>query len=256
MANQLFNEFMNVVYSGALASARIAPVFYLLPFLNTGYLTGSVRIPVMILIALSVWPFNVTDYNVIKEKVNLVSILFEVGVGFILGILLSLPFWIFQAVGAICDNQRGSMMSGVFDPTTGTDTPELARLFNLFACVIYLQNGGMVYLVETITKSYFICMPFEKCITDISYIYNYLNFLVKKTIMISSPVVGVLLCIEIFLGLLSRFASQLNAFSVLLSVKTFAAICIILLYFTAVSPELVMSFTSYAQYFSIITKGG
>ncbi|WP_249541598.1 type III secretion system export apparatus subunit SctT, partial [Escherichia coli] len=226
---------MYVIYSGALASARIAPIFYLLPFLNTGYLTGSVRMPVMILIAVSVWPFNLTDYNVIKEKVNLISILFEVCIGFILGILLSLPFWIFQAVGAVCDNQRGSMMSSVFDPTTGTDTPELARLFNLFACVIYLHNGGMVYLVDTVTKSYYICMPFEKCKISIPYLFNYLNYLVKQTILISSPVVGVLLCVEVFLGLLSRFASQLNAFSVLLSVKTFAAICIILLYFTTVS---------------------
>ncbi|PAZ54320.1 EscT/YscT/HrcT family type III secretion system export apparatus protein, partial [Escherichia coli] len=82
-----------------------------------------------------------------------------------------------------------------------------------------------------------------------------LNYLVKQTILISSPVVGVLLCVEVFLGLLSRFASQLNAFSVLLSVKTFAAICIILLYFTTVSPELIMSLKSYSKYFNLLVTG-
>jgi type III secretion protein T len=58
--------------------------------------------------------------------------------------------------------------------------------------------------------------------------------------VISSPVVAALLLSEVVLGLLSRFAPQMNAFAVSLTVKSGIALFIMLLYFSPFLPERIM----------------
>ncbi|MDE1711673.1 flagellar biosynthetic protein FliR, partial (plasmid) [Chromobacterium amazonense] len=64
-----------------------------------------------------------------------------------------------------------------------------------------------------------------------------LNQVVSQAVVLASPVVAALLLSEVLLGLLSRFAPQMNAFSVSLTVKSLIALLMLLLYFGPVLPE-------------------
>jgi type III secretion protein SpaR/YscT/HrcT len=78
----------------------------------------------------------------------------EIIIGLFIACLLSSPFWIFLAIGSFIDNQRGATLSSTLDPATGVDTSELARLFNLFSAAVYLTNGGLNFILETLWQSY------------------------------------------------------------------------------------------------------
>jgi type III secretion protein T len=126
------------------------------------------------------------------------------------------------------------------DPANGVDTSELANFLQLFAAAVYLEGGGMLLMLETVGHSYRICAPANGCEIHLSAIVGLLDALVSKTLVISAPVVATLLVSEALLGLLSRYAPQMNAFSVSLTVKSLVALVVLMLYFGVHLPDEVL----------------
>lgn len=63
-------------------------------------------------------------------------------------------------------------------------------------------------------------------------VVHLVNELMLKALILVGPIVVALFVTECALGLLSRFASQLNAFSVALTLKSVIAIFVLLIYLT------------------------
>ncbi|MGL5729271.1 MAG: type III secretion system export apparatus subunit SctT, partial [Plesiomonas sp.] len=188
----------------------------------------------------SLWPYASAVLPPFDTFNYLALIAREVAVGLLLGCLLAWPFWVFHALGCIIDNQRGATLSSSIDPANGVDTSELANFFNLFASVVYLQSGGLELMLEVLTTSYQLCEPLGGCTPPLDPVLNLLNQIISKASVLASPVVAALLLSEMVLGLLSRFAPQMNAFAVSLTVKSGIAIVILLLYFSPVLPDVVL----------------
>lgn len=212
----------------------------MLPFLNSDLLPGVMRNAVIVMVALGVWPYIPHGLAQINGMAYISLLASEATLGVLLGALLSLPFWVFHALGSIIDNQRGATLSSSIDPTTGVDTSEMSNFLNLFAVAIYLQNGGMSLMLDVLSRSYQICDPLTSCTLKWPSIFSLMNVVMSKSIILASPVIAALLLSEVLLGLLSRFAAQLNAFSIALTIKSGVALLIMLLYFRPVLPGSVM----------------
>jgi type III secretion protein SpaR/YscT/HrcT len=160
----------------------------------------------------------------------------ELTIGLALGCLLAWPFWVMHAMGSIIDNQRGATMSSSIDPVNGVDTSELSNFFNLFAAVIYLQAGGMTLMLEVVAESYRLFDPLQGGLPEWRALLPVLNTMMAKAMVLASPVVASMLLSEVLLGVLSRFAPQLNAFAVSLSIKSAIAFAVLLIYFGPTLP--------------------
>jgi type III secretion protein T len=217
--------------------ARLAPIFFMLPFLNNRTLTGAPRNAVIVLVGIAFWPYSSDALPRLDSLGFYALLLQEVGIGLILGLLLSWPFLILHAMGNLIDNQRGAMLGNTVDPANGDDTSELANFLQLFAAAVYLEGGGMKLLVDSLGRSYELCSPILGCELRIQPLLDFLDPLLSKTLIIAAPVVATLLLTEALLGLLARFASQMNAFSVSLTVKGAIALLVLILYFGAHLPD-------------------
>ncbi|MEN2428860.1 type III secretion system export apparatus subunit SctT [Chromobacterium vaccinii] len=235
----LFFDIHGWAATAALGFARVGPAFFILPFLNNNVLTGVARTAVAMLVAQGLWPHPVAAELPADMPPFPLLLLREAMVGLLLGILLAWPFWVFHALGSIIDNQRGATFSSSVDPANGVDTSELANLFNLFAAVIYLQGGGMSLMLELFVQSYRLCDPLSAGMPALFPVLALICKVMAKAIVLASPLVAALLLTEMTLGLLSRFAQQLNAFSVAMTVKSAVALLILLLYFAPVLPNAV-----------------
>jgi len=244
--------------AAALGFARLAPVFFMLPFLNTGVLTGAPRIAVIMLVALALWPATGQTLPALDTFAFYGLVLREASIGVVLGCLLCWPFWVLHGMGNLIDNQRGAMLSNTVDPANGVDTSELANFLQLFAAAVFLEGGGLLLLVETYNTSYRLCSPVEGCELALKPILAMLDPLVSKIIIISSPVVATLLLSEALLGLLARFAPQMNAFAVSLTIKSAIALIVLLLFFGTHLPDeiLRMGHTAEFQLSHWLIKGG
>ncbi|KVP02866.1 EscT/YscT/HrcT family type III secretion system export apparatus protein [Burkholderia ubonensis] len=237
MAFGLFFEIHGWIAVASLGFARVAPVFFILPFLNSNVLNGVVRTSVTMVVAVGLWPHPVDALPSFQTLPFLLMIAREVGVGVLLACLLVWPFWVFHALGSVIDNQRGATLSSSIDPANGVDTSELANLFNLFAATVYLQGGGMTLMLDVMSRSYQLCDPLGACAPTLLPLLGLTNQIIAKALVLASPVVAALLLSEVVLGLLSRFAPQMNAFSVSLTVKSAIALLIMLIYFSPVIPD-------------------
>lgn len=228
--NDLIYQWLSAM---AISSARIMPIFIMLPFLNSSVINNTIRLPVAILIGLSLWP----GFNPVEEKFQVIEyviiLLKESFIGLFLSCLINIPFWVLHAAGCIIDNQRGATISSSIDPLSGVDTSELANFFNLFCAVIFIYNGGIILTLDVINKSYQIFKPFSMALPNLTVIFDLITYSITKSIMIASPLIAICLFTEAILGLLSRFAPQMNVFSLALTVKSFISFMILIFYLSS-----------------------
>lgn len=231
----IFYEWLSTI---VLASARLLPVFFLLPFLNSSVISTIIRYPLVIIVSFSLYPFiNFNSSGAAAAPFTYFFLLLkEVGTGMVLALILSLPFWVFYIAGNIIDQQRGATLSSTYDPLTGIDSSELASFFNLFAALIFLLQGGIQYMLQLFQISYQILDPMTFHLPHMKPLLTFLNVVVSKGIVLSAPPLMAFFMVEIILGLLSRYAPQMNSFSVAMSIKSLIAFFILLLYFVVYAP--------------------
>ncbi|KML40111.1 hypothetical protein VL15_38280 [Burkholderia cepacia] len=241
----------------ALGFVRISPVFYLLPFLNSDVLTGSVRNALIALVVIGLMPFHGDALPAVTGHIPFYSglIVREFIVGILLGLMLGVPFWAFHALGCIIDNQRGATISSSMDPANGVETSELAGFLNVFSAAIYLQRDGLVLMMRTLADSYRIMPLTGEFHLALYPVLTLIGETVWNGAVLASPVLITLLLTETVLGLLSRFAPQLNAFSVSMTVKSLIAIFVMLLYFGPELPHRMMALAAPPSLARWITGG-
>ncbi|MDY7578373.1 type III secretion system export apparatus subunit SctT [Herbaspirillum sp. RTI4] len=215
-----------------LAFARISVCFYILPFLNKSVLIGAAaRNSVIVIVIVGIWPMIAAPLPALDAIDLLFLGLKEALVGLGMGMVLAMPFWVFHAMGAWIDNQRGATISSSIDPLNGIDSTEMSNFLHLFCIVIFLENGGMLNVIEAISDSYRLVGLLEWNGIDFNKCVQVIPRLISKSLSLSAPILLVLFLSEILLGILSRFTPQLNAFSISLGIKSVIALTVLLMYF-------------------------
>lgn len=214
-----------------IGMARIGAVFAWLPYLSTGVLPSKVLRSVMALVVLiGIWPVT-ENVAVPPDKLGmLIAVGMEALIGTAIGLMISLPFHIFHATGSLIDTQRGAGVGAMLNPTSGVEATELANLLQMLAAVVFLMSDGLVPLLEVIVGSYGLIPMGSAFVPDVAMLHSYGGLLISAALAMAAPVLLVMLLVEITLGVLSRFAQQMNAFSISLTVKSFLAFLVLLIY--------------------------
>jgi type III secretion protein SpaR/YscT/HrcT len=219
----------------ALAYARVAPVWLLLPFFSERIFGGLViRNAIIFLMLAGLWPALdfVPDSGGIADGWTLAALACrEAIIGTALGIVLSLPFWICSAVGELIDNQRGATISDVFDPSNGVEASSMAAFLSVFSSAAFLANDGILTVLDALRESYRSIAVGAGFTIDWQACVNLLGSLMRSALQLSGPVVAALFLTEVLLGVLSRFATQLNPFSLAFAVKSLVAFAVFHVYF-------------------------
>lgn len=221
----------------AIAYTRVAPVFYLLPFLNDRVIANAaLKNTVIFVVIAGLWssmghPYADSGGGMLALTMQ------EVTAGLVLGVTLSLPFWVATAIGEFIDNQRGATISDSIDPATGVEASVLAPFVSLFYAAAFLQQGGLLTLVEAIRNSYAVIPAGALLHADPWRFGSLLTDLAGKGLALAAPVLIVMFLSDTILGLFSRFCPQVNAFSLSLTVKSVVAFMVFHLYFVLSGPH-------------------
>lgn len=217
--------------AAAIGVARIGACFAWLPYLSSGTIASKLtRALVSFVVLLGIWPVTAP----LQAPPDMLGVLWmagqEVVIGTLIGLTVSLPFHAFHALGAIVDTQRGASMGSMLDPSSGIEATETANLLQMFSVVVFLASGGLLLVMEVLLSSYQLVPMGYVPELRLSEVHTFMATLLGAGVRMASPVLVLLLAVEIFLGVLSRFAQQLNAFSLALAVKSFIALLALLLY--------------------------
>ncbi|MGF6265268.1 type III secretion protein SpaR/YscT/HrcT [Paraburkholderia youngii] len=215
----------------AIAYARVAPVFYLLPFFNDRVIVNTVLKNTIIFVVIAgLWhaighPLLGTGASMLWRAVQ------EATAGLVLGVTLSLPFWVATAIGEFIDNQRGATISDSIDPATGVETSVFGPFLSLSYAALFLHQDGMLLIVQAIQESYIYLPTSAMPHAQVWHFGSLLSKLVGKGIALAAPVLLSMALSDAMLGLFSRFCPHVNAFSLSLSIKSIVAFLVFHLYF-------------------------
>lgn len=212
-----------------LNSVRLFAAFTFIPFLNEKFiLSRTTRGIVIFLLAQSL----TGDYAAIAPSFSVIHLLSEITVGLVMGLVYSTPFFILSALGEYIDNQRGANISDIADPTTGSDASPFSTYLNLFGVSFFLMNDGMLLLLSSLRESYILLPPGQLLISiNYSVVMAWLTESLSLSLLFCMPVFIILFICEVSLGALALYNSQLNPFSLSLSVKSIIAFLLALLLF-------------------------
>jgi len=238
-------NFQNNIIVFVMAYARLAIIFYMLPVLGERVLSGLVIKNTLIsLTIIGLWPcFQLVES---PEQGWFIIIVQEFVVGLILAMTLCVPFWVAINIGELLDNQRGATLSDSIDPVNGGQSSVLSGFMNFTFGAIFFVSGGVQLLLESMINSYKVFPQGSDLMRFQWHEFGYLLMVVvKNSILLAAPVLVIMLIAELLLGIFARYCPQLNPFSLSLTVKSFIAFFVFLLYgFTAVSEKPLQIFST------------
>lgn len=222
----VLRESRPLIIALGLGAARFYGLLTVLPMFTRLGVTGVLRGGVAVALALPLVPFLAPLVaSVPATSYTALGLLLakEAAVGFSIGVLFGLPFWIAEAAGDIIDQQRGSQAALVPDASALEQSGITGTLLALTLITLFLMSGGWRYLLDSMFASYTIWPPLAAvphfAPDGSERIVGLLDSLLRGGVLLAAPLLIAMLLAEITLGLISRFMPQLNVFDIALSVK-------------------------------------
>lgn len=209
----------------SLALARGIGLLQILPLSTRLGLTGMHRTGVAGALALLMVPMLVPQLGATPPGGARLALLAakEGLIGFLLGVVFAVPFWIAESAGELIDQQRGSSSAVTPDPS-GTETSGItATLLVLTLTTIFLVSGGMHWLIDALYRSYQV-WPAGDLVPHLApgaatQMLGLLDSVLGSGLLLASPLVVAMVIAELSLGFVNRFLPQLNVFDLSMSAK-------------------------------------
>ncbi len=243
-----------------VASARIAVAFLMMPIFSTDTVPAMVRNSIFIALglvslilqpAIDVMAIGATQWVTIFAK--------EVFVGLLIGFFFGSVLWSLEAAGQIIDTKVGATMAQIVDPLSGHQTSLNGAFLGRLAGIVFIFSGGLSLLVQVIMESYAlwpVAAPMPNLdMRGLALFEGEFGRMMVLATLFASPVLTVLFLIDLGLGLVNRFAQQLNVFTLSLSIKSFAATAVIVLLLGSFVEAIARDITSRPQVIIGILKG-
>lgn len=198
-----------------LIFVRLMGLIFVAPFFSSFLIPNRVKVMLALAITAVIFPILSTELSFTIPKDVVPYVLMASGellIGIAFGLVISIVLSIFQLAGQFFSIQIGFGISEVFDPLSQVQVPLMGQLLAVTGVLIFLSLNGEQILIEALYESFF----------RIS-ISNFLNLVEFNSVLIevfsqffllalrmSFPIVGTLFIVTLSLGLLAKFAPQMN----------------------------------------------
>lgn len=175
------------------------------------------------------------------------AVVAELAVGLVLGFLVYVVFAAIQSAGSLLDLFSGFQMAQAFDPQMMVNGAQFTRMLQMAAIALLFSSDGYQLVIGGLTGS-FSAFPLAGGI-DLSQPVQAMTGAVTgmfiSAVQIAGPLLVVLFLADVGLGLLTRVAPALNAFSLGFPLKILLTLMLASFLFLAL-PRIVSSLTGQA----------
>jgi len=216
---------------------RLLAAMSVMPFLSKSFFGGAL-IRNGVVLSLSIFLFPIVDDG--YRPGSMVPIMYaviivkEAIIGICLGWLAALPFWALEAVGFFIDNQRGSTMASSVNPLTGTQASPIGILFVQTFTTLFFIGGNFLALMGALYTSYYTWPIFSFFprieLSSADFFLAQLDYFMSTVVIFAAPLIACMFLAEFGLGLVSRFAPQLNVFFLSMPVKSLVSMVMLTFY--------------------------
>lgn len=232
-----YEELKGFLRALVLSQPRILAMFIALPIFNSQLVPGMLRYGLagaFGIVAVPLVQSQLVGVSLDTPMAWALVLLKEAFIGFVLGFMVAIPFWIFEGIGFLVDNQRGASISATLNPLTGNDSSPMGILTNQAFIVFFLISGGFSLMLGMLYDSFALWSVPSWSPTlnasSIPFFLSQLDRLVRMTLLLAAPAVVAMFLAELGLALVSRFVPQLQVFFIAMPVKSALAVLILIFY--------------------------
>lgn len=209
---------------------RLAPIIAQAPFFGAKIVPASARAVLIFFLSFLLLPTALVYAGkpIPYDGMFILLALKELLIGFIIGYLVSIPFYIVQSTGIIIDFMRGSSMMMAQDPSMQSQSSPIGILYNYTLITLFYLLGGPFYFFNGIVDSLQF-FPIDGFINpEVMHLSNrFWTFAVtiphqlfSMAIQFAAPSILAVLMAEFFLGIANRLAPQVQIAFLGMSLKS------------------------------------
>ena len=231
----------------SLAAVRITAFLFIAPPFSYRAIPARIKAMVAIGLALAVSPAVTPHYRMLETADYLMALVLEIVVGAVLGLLVMLVFAAIQSAGGLIDMFGGFQMAQGFDPLSMINGAQFTRLFQMTALALMFSSGAYQIIIGGLNRS-FSAFPLGggMDLSDpVSAMTTGLTQMFLAAVQIAGPLLVVLFLADAGLGLLTRVAPALNAFTMSFPIKILLTLTLVGVIFIAL-PGIVATLTGQA----------
>lgn len=228
------------VMAVALSIPRIGAAFLVLPLLSQDTVPALVRNSLFVALAIIVFPLTGAAASAISLDPTEwpFMLIKEMLIGIALGLLFGSIFWAIGMAGSIADTQVGGNMANALDPIQGHQTSFTGQWLSQLATWLFMATGGFLLFLDVLIGSYQlwpvdVFLPALTLSGSLVFI-NEFEYMMTTALLFAAPAMLIMGIIDIALGIMNRFAQQINLLSISMPVKSFMTTWVMILVLGAI----------------------
>lgn len=216
----------------AVGMTRMTTAFALLPLFSSNLIPALVRNSIFVSLALIVLSVHAPVDDTSLSGINLVQVFaVEAFLGIALGIFFGIFLWAFDAAGEVIDTAIGTSMAMIHDPISGNEVTLFGEFLGRWANFLFMASGGLL-LITTIVIDSYATWPIGQSLPDlksesVQLFYEQFTSFFSLTLMLAAPLLVVIFLIDMSMGLVNRFAQQMNVLFLSISLKSILSLAIL-----------------------------
>lgn len=220
----------------ALTLPRIVGAFLVLPLMTAKTMPSLVRNSFYVSLAVLIYPLasTIKPYSAITDRSMWFMVMGkEFFIGLALGFCFGMVFWALSAAGAVVDNKIGYAFAQEMDPISGQQTTLTSVFLMQLGIWLFMTSGAFIVFLDLLMSSYAI-WPVASLLPPLrpesmEFFVGQFSFFMTAVLMLSAPGLVVMSLADISLGLMNRYAQQLNVFALSLPIKAWMSTWVLLL---------------------------
>lgn len=177
------------------------------------------------------------------------TLLQQVGIGMTIGFAVRLVFAAVELAGEVIGLQMGLNFAAFFDPTSNAQVSAVSRFMGNVAALVFLAVNGHLLVLMAVIKS-FDTFPVGGGVLDAFArlrMHELGADLFSSALWIALPMIGLLLFVNLALGIISRVAPQMNIYAIGFPITLTAGLGGLCLFLTLLEQPLVSLMSSVIQ---------
>ncbi len=152
----------------------------------------------------------------LDSAVTLLVVLQQLVIGLSMGFAVRIVFAAVEFAGELVGLQMGLNFAGFFDPATGGQTTAVSRFYGVTVSWLFIVTGGHLLVIAGVIQSFH---SFPVAPEPLAFLHSvqpqrWGAEIFATGLWIAMPLVGMLLFVNLVLGIASRVAQQLNIFAI------------------------------------------
>jgi len=218
----------------AIGMTRLTTAFVLLPLFSAQLIPGLVRNSIFVSLTLIILSVHAPiDTKMMSSAVLIRVFAVEVLLGVALGFLFGIFLWAFEAAGEVIDTAIGTSMAMIHDPISGNEVTLFGEFLSRWVNYLFMASGGMIVVTGILLDSYAfwpIGQPLPEInIESVETIQREFTDFFALTLMLAAPFIVIIFLVDLSMGLVNRFAQQLNVLFLSISIKSILSLIVMAL---------------------------